>query len=469
MTDKPSPAALREREQFQLMIAAAALVVISVLFGGASRQNPIRLGVVELSSLPLLVMALRQLSASPDWRAFGRPIAILAAIYGVIIVQLIPLPPGIWTQLPGHAAEARALQLAGLPVGWRPISLSPQEGLLSLLALAPPTAMFFGALCLTSQNLKLLIQLWMVLAVLSIALGVFQLIWPEEGSWVYPYSVTHYGSLVGFFANRNHEATLLVVLLPLAAVLIVGGQSRRRRFGYLQLLATAFIVLVCIGLTGVHSRMGISLAGPAILACGMIVWLSPSRRSRLRTAIAVGSATLAIAFISGAVIFGPLLARFETLPDERRFVAWPNVEHAADLYLPLGSGIGSFDPVFRSIEPLSMVESTYFNHAHHEYLEVWLETGWLGIAVLIAFLLWLVPLTFHAWVGRGQTRVGWSRDLARAASTGVLLVMAHSFVDYPLRTTTISVLFAYACAALALFERARRQVPNAATDLQQSG
>jgi len=461
MIDKPSPSpspsAQREREQFQLMIAAVALVVISVLFGGASRQNPIRLGVVELSSLPLLVMALRQLSASSDWRAFGRPIAILAAIYGVVIVQLIPLPPAIWTQIPGHAAEARALQLAGLPLGWRPISLAPQEGMLSVLALVPPTAMFFGALRLNSQNLRLIIQLWLLLAALSIAIGVFQLIWSDEGSWIYPYSVTHYGSLVGFFANRNHEAALLVVLLPFAAVLIAGGPSGRRRFGYLQLLAAAFMALVCIGLTGVHSRMGITLAGPAILACGMIIWLSPSRQSRLRSAIAIASATLAIVFISGAVIFGPLLARFESLPDERRFVAWPNVEHAADIYLPLGSGIGSFDPVFRSVEPLSMVESTYFNHAHHEYLEVWLESGWLGIAVLIAFILWFAPLTFRAWIGRDQARIGWNRDLARAGSAGVLLLMAYSFVDYPLRTTTISVLFAFACAALALFDRARRQ------------
>ena len=34
----------------------------------------------------------------------------------VVLVQQIPLPPSIWTRLPGHADEVRALALVGLPL-----------------------------------------------------------------------------------------------------------------------------------------------------------------------------------------------------------------------------------------------------------------------------------------------------------------------------------------------------------------
>ena len=57
---------------------------------------------------------------------------------------------------------------------------------------------------------------------------------------------------------------------------------------------------------------------------------------------------------------------------------------AADAYLPFGAGLGAFDTVFRSVEPLAELDPTYFNQAHNEYLETWLEAGWSGIALIIA-------------------------------------------------------------------------------------
>ncbi len=56
---------------------------------------------------------------------------------------------------------------------------------------------------------------------------------------------------------------------------------------------------------------------------------------------------------------------------------------AAQSYLPVGSGLGSFDPVYRSVEPLERLDATFFNQAHNDYLEIWLETGWIGAGLTV--------------------------------------------------------------------------------------
>jgi O-antigen ligase len=116
-----------------------------------------------------------------------------------------------------------------------------------------------------------------------------------------------------------------------------------------------------------------------------------------------------------------VLMRFESSESDMRVEGWPVAFEAAQAHLPGGAGMGAFDRVYRSVEPLEQVDETYFNRAHNDYLETWLEAGWGAAAILIAFLIW------------------YGRRLA---------VLAHSFVDYPLRTITIAVVFALCCALL---------------------
>ena len=46
----------------------------------------------------------------------------------------------------------------------------------------------------------------------------------------------------------------------------------------------------------------------------------------------------------------------------------------------------------------------------------------------------------------GATPLDWT--LARAATIVIVLILAHSFVDYPLRTEAMMVIMAFACALL---------------------
>ena len=47
-------------------------------------------------------------------------------------------------------------------------------------------------------------------------------------------------------------------------------------------------------------------------------------------------------------------------------------------YSPLGSGLGTFEDIYRTQERPETVTNAFLNHAHNDYLELWLETGLVG-------------------------------------------------------------------------------------------
>lgn len=429
-----------------LEIGAGALIIVAVLFGGASRLHELRLMLVELTAVALLPLTVSRYSAN---RGAVSPFAwlLFAAIVAVPLVQLIPLPASIWTNLPGREDALLALREAGLRPGWAPLSLSPDRTWASALALLPPISMFMAMASLTTRQHRRLIHVTLAVLVASIALGAAQLVSGTDA--LYPWATTDASNFVGFFANRNHMATFCLIGLPLLAVLVVGRRgSRRAPQSQRQMKYVAALLLIVVVIGVIRSRAGIAIAFPVLGASLYALWRGVEGRKPL--ALASGAAAAVLIGLGAVSLFalGPILERFETGgAGEGRFENWPTILDGADKFLPVGSGIGTFDPVFRSLEPLERVGPFFLNQAHNDYLETWLETGWLGLGVLVLLLVWLSRRSIKAWTLPPSTAV----NLGRAASIGLVAVLLHSAVDYPVRTVTIATLVAL---LVALLERA---------------
>ena len=97
--------------------------------------------------------------------------------------------------------------------------------------------------------------------------------------------------------------------------------------------------------------------------------------------------------------------------------------------------------------PPALLGEYYVNHAHNDWLELWLTGGIPAIVLMIGFLAWLVASIFRLWKNNGEPE-GPVLDLvlAQAASVVVVLLLLHSIVDFPLRIAAVTVLFAIACA-----------------------
>jgi O-antigen ligase len=344
--------------------------------------------------------------------------------------------------MPGRAIYVSVAEVT-VGVGWRPWTLSPDLTLNSLAALLPATAIGLIALALDFRGRMLLARIVAAIACASAVLGLMQL--STGGAALHLFRITSESSAVGLFANRNHEAVLMACGLPIVAALASirthqEGWSRRH-----VALAISAAVLLLTSLAATGSRMGLLLGAVGVTAA-TIIYLATAR-ARMRLWIAgSGFAIAAVLPVSLLVIRSGAVARLMSDPvDQTRASAIAPIMKGIRAFLPFGAGFGTFDPVFRSFEPDSMLSTIYLNQAHNEPLQLALEGGITALLLLLLFLLWWIRAVVRTVRPRPSAP---RRALGMAMAAVTLILMLSSLVDYPLRTPLLSSLFALACIEL---------------------
>lgn len=424
--------------------ACAGFLVLALLIGGATREEVIAPDIVGLLALPLLGWAIWRLRDRSPEPAERFAFIILAGCFLVGLVQLIPLPPGLWTALPGRGPIIDDLAAAGLTPGWAPISLKPQATLSALLCLIPAAALFLALRTLDQPGRRWLVLVVLGVAVLSAVVGGLQVVGGPDSPLRF-YAVTNPQPAVGFFSNRNHLASLFVCVVPFATLEALEAASRRPVGRVRIALMLALILLAGAGVLLTQSRAGALLLGISLLGGVAMGWRAGLARGQGRLVLAGGVLLLGLAAVSAPLVFGSVFDRlgggFDT---EIRIPAAQIAAGAALTYAPFGSGLGSFVPIYMMHETQTSMQDTYVNHAHNDWLELLVETGLLGAAVMIAFLFWFARLALRAW-RRHNTAGG---PGVRAASVVILLLLGHSLVDYPLRSPAMMCVFALACGLM---------------------
>jgi O-antigen ligase len=424
------------------------VIVLAMVFGAGGVQGWSD-AIVQLAALPLLAWALFRLDPSQLGRGGQWAIVLLCAILALPLLQLIPLPPSFWSSLPGRQEYASAYVAAGIAVPWLPISLDPSATWLGLLSVLPAIAVFLAMLTLESRSRRVLTVLIFILVFASVVLDLQQT-WEGPDSPLRFYTSTERFRAVGFFANSNHNAAFLYCAIPFAIAWAIGLVLDHRRNRAIGLALLALLTLTIIfGLTSTQSRAGLALLLLAGLSGLLLAWRhdrAQSGRRLLRVAIGANVVALILAFQFGFVAFMQR-AEDQGLKDAR----WPIARitsQAAIANLPFGSGFGTFVPVYDEFAPRTLLAETYVNRAHNDWLELWLTGGAPAIILVLGFLAWFGVATFRLWSSSQPEAPVLDLVLAQAASIVIVLLLVHSVVDYPLRTPTISVLFAMACAFL---------------------
>jgi hypothetical protein len=193
---------------------SATVLVTSFIFGGATRQGLVSEAIPELVSLPLVAFGLPR--AMPFLKRFPSASALVIGLIVLPCIQLVPLPPALWSVLPGRSAIAEILTVAQVPMSWRPVSLVPVETSRALLSLLPAVAMFLATLTLEREARQRLLLVAVAMGVASALLAMLQVLGGSQIG-LYFYDFTNVGRGVGFFANANHFGAFEYVLLPLGA------------------------------------------------------------------------------------------------------------------------------------------------------------------------------------------------------------------------------------------------------------
>lgn len=253
----------------------------------------------------------------------------------------------------------------------------------------------------------------------------------------------------GTFDQPNPYAGYLGMLIPLGVGLLLTRPSPRIR--YYALVATGFAV----------AAVGMSLSRGAWLGIGlglfsmMLFW---SSRSRLLLAAGTLASLplVALAFLN--ILPAELSGRLATMLDYFRFVDvtqetvtsqnWAVIERVAHwqaaldmlaAYPVFGVGAGNYPAVYEWFQVQGWDEP--LGHAHNFYLNIAAETGLLGLAVYLCFVLtalispmvWLVRSGRAQRVGSGAT--GDPRAPGIGASAALRVSKPRSLASSPARPT----------------------------------
>jgi O-antigen ligase len=418
-----------------------AYVGLCLVLGGSSAAGILANLLLQLVAIPIICWAIAFNKAKQSTSAERQLVGICGLAIVAILIQLVPLPPTLWTAFPGREQIAEGYALLGQPLPWASISLAPHDTLYAGLSLLPPLAVVLGMVRLRAYDASWLIWVIGGIAAGSVFLGTLQLL-SGANSGFYPYVDSSYGSPTGFFANSNHLATLLVVAIPLLAALYARGRDRQKqtRSSAGKLAVTLGVLsIIGVGIFVNWSLAGLSLAIPVALAS--LVFFSAPPRLVLLGALLLALPLALLIFMSplGAVETSDSLT---TSSSDRLIFARTTGEAAAE-FAPLGSGGGTFEDIYARYEDPSAVNSFYVNHAHNDYLEVLLEFGLPGAFLIMLFLFWWAKNAQWAISKEGSDYYGFAATLASAA------ILAHSLVDYPLRTVAISAVLAACCSIIA--------------------
>lgn len=433
------------RLQFAL---SAVLLVVSALLGGG--QGGIGDRLAQVLALGLLGYLAWGAQREPlAWRgpSWARWLPLLVAV--VPALQLLPIPDALWAGPSARAELAAQMAVAGVAHSAQ-ISLNPQATEHALWGLAPACALFLSALSLSAAAQRKLMGIVVAIALASVLLALLQLA-DGPDSLLRVYHPTNTGSGVGLFANSNHQASLLVLCLPIVLAAAAWAVSARIAGEPVSLFwpaaAILALVLLFLGIGVSRSRGGLLLGMVALL--GSLPIVLSMRRQRGTTRVLAAVLGLGLVLTVQFALFG-VLQRLDADPlDDGRWHIAELTREAGRAYAPLGSGIGTFRHAYQPFEARSIPESAIVNHAHDDYLELWLEGSWPALAAMaIGGLAWL-SLGLRLWLPGGPAQDDGEqarRLLARTAWLSASLPLLHSALDYPLRTTTLMSVFALLAA-----------------------
>jgi len=279
---------------------------------------------------------------------------------------------------------------------------------------------------------------------------------PRFGGWIY-----------GPYVNHNHYAGLMEMLLPIPLVFVFTryGSGLRKVIAALA----AGLMASTIFLSGSRGGM-LAFAAQMTIFVAILLRQRKAGRMVLIFSIFLVLAIGLLAWLGG----GELVERLASIHSETRMdlsgAMRIDIDHDALKMFEhkpiLGWGLGTFGEVYPQFR--SFYTNFFVDEAHNDYLQLLVETGALGFAAMLWFLI-------TAYRGAIKKLRNWTVDtngaVALAAMLGITGILVHSFVDFNLQIPANAALFYVLCTIAAMeprFGLTRRTVANSRRDFSTS-
>jgi O-antigen ligase len=261
-------------------------------------------------------------------------------------------------------------------------------------------------------------------------------------------TVSSYAGIYGPYANHNHYAGLVEMLLP---VPLVVAFSRRISAWRRALAAFAAVVMgSTIFLCGSRGGM-IALLWQIVLLAGLLLW-----QKKIAKAF-----PLLLMFLAAVIIFSTWLGgneiadRIASIHSEAhtelsggtRLSVARDSYHMFTLRPVAGWGLATFRDVYPQFR--TFYSNFAVDYAHDDYLQLLVETGVLGGLVT----LWFLVIVFRNSLRKIKNNSDTDGAVALAALLGITGILIHSFFDFNLQIPANAAIFYVLCGVAALEPR----------------
>jgi O-antigen ligase len=446
--------AARARRSLDIPFILFSVFMLAVFFAGGSSWSdephliflrPLAFIVAAIGLWSLRLQHIRQFWAV--WLIFGLAVLLTAS-------HLVPLPYDVWSNLPERQVIVDIDKAVGLGEISRPLSMSPETTMNALLSLSVPFAVLVLASQFDGLRQRRALGVVLLLCFTSAAVGLLQ----ATGADIVLYSRQATQDVAGLFVNRNHQAALLALIFPMAAVAVSAGvgMGLPRKIEAFVGASMCLVAVPLVLVTG--SRTGLLVAGASLVLVFAFSPL-PLKRVAIRSWVRYSAAFVSVGALVWATVWASRDVAFMRLEDRTEDLRWPVWQSIIDMlphYLPWGTGVGSYVEAYQVLEPDSLLRPTFSNHAHNEALEILFTGGIPGAALM---LLAFVFLAVAVW--RGLRASGDAALFKRLGILVIILLAIASISDYPVRTPILSAVFVlaaiWASASQSLFHKSDHQ------------
>ena len=182
-----------------LFLLTALVLGAALVLGGATRGGDLSDVILQLLALPLLLLVLWRLFETPFRKEYWLVLAFCLALPVLPLLQLVPLPPWLWSLLPSRGPSAATFDLLEGGRPWLPLSVAPHLTWLSALSLVVPLAIFLATLLLTYRERRWLSVVILAIGTISVFIGLLQVSQGPESPWRF-FTVTNPTEAVGFLS-----------------------------------------------------------------------------------------------------------------------------------------------------------------------------------------------------------------------------------------------------------------------------
>lgn len=449
---------MRAFQENLLVLIASALIIFAPLF--RSGKTSLALMTIELMGIALLLIIFwgnlvkGRLAKPIRWFLVGSLLCALA--------YLIPLPHGVWEQLPGRAFYAEHLNwLNSSASDWsyQTASLIPIRTIAGLLALLAPLGIFLAAISLPTRKLTWLVLVLLLTAFAQALLSMGQYFIQDQDLF---FRVLSSGVPLGTYINQNHFVAFMEMVEPLAIGLMMMAILSQNIGLTLKIILATLFGLISLALTFTPllttSRMGAALL---ILSILLSFWAMTTPEIRKKVAAPIFALRFVLLILAIVIQFNVLqqivtvtyadrLAPQAALGD-LRWTLYSTTFEAIQNFFPFGAGPGTTPQVYQLFQPTNI--NAFVNHTHNDFIELVLDMGILGIIMISLLLLIYVQRWRQLW----QDKSAGFKLLKTGAGVGILLALLYSLTDFGLHTPANAVFFAL---LFGIFLHNEPQTPN---------